>query len=235
MAEDAGGLATTGLRKRRKKRDPTVMPRSWEHWHNAETWRRRELEQRNCSRYHYVKFVEKQKVTRKLKTTRRLLEGALEGGETTEVEALREQLKAHLLDFEYIDKYPRHLPYTCLFPREDNDAQKARRATIRRLIDDAQQPKRRKNAKDIVVFGDGKLMGSRVHGTEDASEAEKNEDESPPTRQDDGAVAPTKKRKIARQVVAKAPTKKRKKARQVVAEAAGADPTVAGAPPRQKL
>ena len=55
-----------------------------------------------------------------------------------------------------------------------------RRATIRRLIDDAQQPKRRKNAKDIVVFGDGKLMGSRVHGTEDASDAEKNEDESPP-------------------------------------------------------
>jgi len=200
MAEDAGGLATTDLRKRRKKRDPTVMPRSWEHWHNAETWRRRELEQRNCSRYHYVKFVEKQKVTRKLKTTRRLLEGALEGGETTEVEALRNQLKAHLLDFEYIDKYPRHLPYTCLFPREDNDAQKARRATIRRLIDDAQQPKRRKNAK-----------------------------------------APTKKRKKVRQVVAEAtnsveaPTKKRKKARQVVAEAAGADPTLAGAPPRQKL
>uniref|UniRef100_A0A7S1AF66 rRNA-processing protein EFG1 n=1 Tax=Noctiluca scintillans TaxID=2966 RepID=A0A7S1AF66_NOCSC len=216
MAEDAGGLAPKGQRERRKmKRDPTVMPRSWEHWHNAETWRRRELEQRNCSRYHYVKFVEKQKVTRKLKTTRRLLEGALEGGEATGVEALREQLKAHLLDFEYIDKYPRHLPYTCLFPREDNDAQKARRATIRRLIDDAQQPKRRKNAKHIVAsVADGKLIENRMHGAEDASEAEKNEDESPPKRQDYSAVVPTKKRK---------------RARRVVAEAAGAEPTEAKA------
>jgi len=225
MAEDAGGLATTDLRKRRKKRDPTVMPRSWEHWHNAETWRRRELEQRNCSRYHYVKFVEKQKVTRKLKTTRRLLEGALEGGETTEVEALRNQLKAHLLDFEYIDKYPRHLPYTCLFPREDNDAQKARRATIRRLIDDAQQPKRRKNAK--APTKKRKIARQVVAKAAGAD----------PTV----AQAPTKKRKKVRQVVAEAtnsveaPTKKRKKARQVVAEAAGADPTLAGAPPRQKL
>jgi len=51
-----------------------------------------------------------------------------------EAENLREQLRSHLADHEYIRYYPKSLPYTSLFPAKDSEASKRRRTEIRQMI-----------------------------------------------------------------------------------------------------
>lgn len=96
------------------------------------------MEVRNSTKYHYLKFIEKQKVERKLKTCRRLLEAAsVEHGGDGDGEVrkdLKKRLRGHLADYEYVEHYPRHLPYNALFPKEDSEASQSRREEIRKLI-----------------------------------------------------------------------------------------------------
>merc|ERR1712232_346549 len=110
------------------------LPRKWVSANHAEDWRREELERRNSKKYHQLRFIEKQKVERKLKSCRRALEKAIASGTAEEVDSLRRELKGHLANHEYIEKYPRRLPYTSLFPKVDTEASKRRRDEIRTLI-----------------------------------------------------------------------------------------------------
>merc|ERR1719356_610411 len=111
-----------------------TLPRKWRRAETADDWHRRELEKKCSTKYHYVKFVERKKVERKLKSCRRELEQALADGKSKEAGALRAQLRTHLADYEYVAHYPRHLPYNALFPAEDNEASIRRREEIRKLI-----------------------------------------------------------------------------------------------------
>lgn len=110
------------------------MPRKWYNASQGEGKRLRELEQRNSSKYHYLKFIEKQKVERKLKSCRGKLEQAVEAGDKAAAKAAREEMKSTLADHEYVTHYPKHLPYNALFPKDDNEASQRRRAQVRTLI-----------------------------------------------------------------------------------------------------
>jgi len=110
------------------------LPRKWRRANDADDWRRQELEKRNCTKYHYVKFVETKKVNRKLKSCRRMILEAVEAGREKEAADLKKELKAHLSDYEYVSHYPKHLPYNALFPKEDSEASRRRREEIRKLI-----------------------------------------------------------------------------------------------------
>eukprot|EP00439_Symbiodinium_sp_Y106_P068552 s175_g11.t1 len=92
------------------------------------------LRRLNCTKYHYLKFVEKQKVERRLKSCKRQLVQAQEAGKEELVGELQKQLRSHLADHEYITYYPKHLPYNSLFPAQDSEASQQRRAEIRRMI-----------------------------------------------------------------------------------------------------
>merc|ERR1711920_658135 len=93
-----------------------------------------ELEKKNKFKYHWLKFVEKKKIARQMKTAKKLLVAAQKDGRETEVAQLRKLLQVHLRDFEYVQYYPKHLPYNALFPAEDSEASRRRRAEIRKMI-----------------------------------------------------------------------------------------------------
>lgn len=105
--------------------------------HAQEDWKRKDMERRNSTKYHYLKFIEKQKVERQLKVCRKkLLEAVQAGDEALETE-LKLELKRHIANHEYIDHYPRHLPYNALFPAEDSEKSVGRRNEIRAMIREA--------------------------------------------------------------------------------------------------
>mmetsp|Transcript_98493 Transcript_98493/g.185123 ORF Transcript_98493/g.185123 Transcript_98493/m.185123 type:complete len:288 (-) Transcript_98493:17-880(-) len=110
------------------------LPRKWRRASELEDWRRKELEKKMFEKYKFVKFLDRKKVDKKLKSCRKSLEAALEEGKDTEVATLRSQLRQHLADAEYIEYYPKHLPYNSLYPKVDSEASQARREKMRELI-----------------------------------------------------------------------------------------------------
>ena len=46
--------------KAKKPDDPNALPRKWKTAEHAEGKRQQDLEQRNCTKYHYLKFIEEQ-------------------------------------------------------------------------------------------------------------------------------------------------------------------------------
>ncbi|EMD32965.1 hypothetical protein CERSUDRAFT_161025 [Gelatoporia subvermispora B] len=66
-------------------------------------------------RYHAIKFFERQKVTRKLKQTKRQLSGTRDSAER---KAIEEKLFALRVDLNYIIHYPKTKKYISLFPPE---------------------------------------------------------------------------------------------------------------------
>jgi len=110
------------------------LPPKWERKQNVEDWRRKELEVRNAEKYKMIKFIERQKVERKLTSCKKKLEAAIKAGNETETASFRTELKGHLADHQYIEHYPKHLPYNALFPKEENDNSRKRRDEIRKII-----------------------------------------------------------------------------------------------------
>merc|ERR1711939_823357 len=102
-------------------------------------------------KYHYLKFIEKQKVERKLGKCRKKLEQATEAGDKKTARVLREELRSHLADFEYVNHYPKHLPYNALFPKEDSESSQRRRAQVRQLIRERLEAKGDDAENDSVV------------------------------------------------------------------------------------
>lgn len=82
-----------------------------------------------------------------MKTCRRLLEAAQADDREAEVVQLRRLMQVHLRDFEYVQHYPKHLPYNALFPAEDSEASRRRRGEIRKLI----RSKVAQNGEDRVI------------------------------------------------------------------------------------
>eukprot|EP00933_Yihiella_yeosuensis_P018870 TRINITY_DN15389_c0_g1_i1.p1 TRINITY_DN15389_c0_g1~~TRINITY_DN15389_c0_g1_i1.p1 ORF type:complete len:310 (+),score=97.05 TRINITY_DN15389_c0_g1_i1:106-1035(+) len=131
-------------------------PRKWKRAEKAEEWRVKELERLNSTKYHYLKFVEKKKVERKLKRAKNMLEKALKEQNEEEAASLREELKSHLADHEYIEYYPKHLPYNALFPVQDSEASRKRRDEIRKMVRAA----REKGGSDAGQKADRFAMGA---------------------------------------------------------------------------
>ncbi|CAJ1457586.1 unnamed protein product [Effrenium voratum] len=141
------------LEKREGVKEATgwKKPKKWYKADSAEEWRRKELERLNCTKYHYLKFVERQKIERRMKSCKRQLEQACQKGQEAEAEALRVQLRTHLADHEYIRHYPKHLPYNSLFPAQDSEASRKRREEIRKLIREELQKEGQPSALDAEL------------------------------------------------------------------------------------
>lgn len=154
-AREAPGDGTAGAVEWR-------TPRKWKRAESVEDWRKKELERLNCTKYHYLKFVEKQKVERRLKSCKRQLVQAQEAGKKEEVGALQKQLRSHLADHEYITYYPKHLPYNSLFPAQDSEASQQRRAEIRRMIREQLAQEGTEAALDAL--GDESQVASKKKG-----------------------------------------------------------------------
>ena len=96
------------------------------------------VERTMATRYHKVKFFERQKVTRKLVQTKKKLKEARERKERKKLEACLAELR---VDFNYILHYPKTKKYISLFPPEvrsgndygGNDADGAEEGRVRSL------------------------------------------------------------------------------------------------------
>ncbi|KAI0365051.1 hypothetical protein BV20DRAFT_779849 [Pilatotrama ljubarskyi] len=80
---------------------------------------RARLERTMATRYHKVKFFERQKVSRKLQQTQRKLSQATDKAERKELEARLTELR---VDLNYILHYPKTKKYISLFPPEVRQA-----------------------------------------------------------------------------------------------------------------
>jgi len=169
---------TPGSQKKEKRQRAAWekgLPPKWEaRTKNAagDSVRRQDLERKNCSKYHYVKFIERQKVERKVRSVRKTLETARHvSSKAVDVGSLESELKEHYADIEYIDHYPRHLPYNALFPKEDSDSSKRRREEVRAIIREG-LAKRRAAGESLNVelrWLDGPKAGASHDGdTKDA-------------------------------------------------------------------
>ncbi|KAI0653307.1 hypothetical protein C8Q70DRAFT_640197 [Cubamyces menziesii] len=81
------------------------------------------LERTMATRYHKIKFFERQKVSRKLAQTKRRLASAGEEEEKEEREKLEARLAELRVDLNYILHYPKTKKYISLFPPEVRQAQ----------------------------------------------------------------------------------------------------------------
>jgi len=126
-----GGEETTQTKNHKQK---NVLPRKWKSAELADEKRQQDLEKRNSLKYHYLKFIERQKVERNLNKTRRKLEAAQEAGDKKAVKTFGKDLRSHLADYEYVTHYPKHIPYNSLFPKEDSERSQKRREQVRCMI-----------------------------------------------------------------------------------------------------
>ncbi|KAL1937859.1 hypothetical protein VTO73DRAFT_12752 [Trametes versicolor] len=83
------------------------------------------LERAMATRYHKIKFFERQKVSRKVQQTKRKLAAATEKGERKEWEARLAELR---VDLSYIVHYPKTKKYISLFPPEVRNAKEGQSA-----------------------------------------------------------------------------------------------------------
>ncbi|EIW54208.1 uncharacterized protein TRAVEDRAFT_74419 [Trametes versicolor FP-101664 SS1] len=83
------------------------------------------LERAMATRYHKIKFFERQKVSRKVQQTKRKLAAATEKGERKEWEARLAELR---VDLSYIVYYPKTKKYISLFPPEVRNAKEGQSA-----------------------------------------------------------------------------------------------------------
>mmetsp|Transcript_40501 Transcript_40501/g.94041 ORF Transcript_40501/g.94041 Transcript_40501/m.94041 type:complete len:304 (+) Transcript_40501:33-944(+) len=205
----AGRAATPDAGAAQAAQKEWRTPRKWKRAEFAEEWQKKELERLNCTKYHYLKFVEKKKVERRLNSCRRQLEAKGAEDNKAEVDALRKQLRSHLADHEYITYYPKHLPYNSLFPVQDSEASKKRRDEIRSMIRkqltlegvtsalDAGEPLEAEVARKSRKTVPSPKVSAEKKGSPEVKAAKKKQEEvadelsSPAT-----AKAPTKKRKV---------------------------------------
>eukprot|EP00746_Dinoflagellata_sp_MGD_P086854 gnl/MRDRNA2_/MRDRNA2_34423_c0_seq1.p1 gnl/MRDRNA2_/MRDRNA2_34423_c0~~gnl/MRDRNA2_/MRDRNA2_34423_c0_seq1.p1 ORF type:complete len:373 (+),score=119.45 gnl/MRDRNA2_/MRDRNA2_34423_c0_seq1:98-1216(+) len=146
------------------------VTKQWRKAEHADDTQKKVLEKKMLNKYHYLKFVEKVKVERKLKSCRKKLVIAIQaaaGGQSAEVAALRKELKQHTEDLEYIEHYPKHIPYNSLFPKEDTEASRKRRDEIRSRI-----------KKEILVTQKGSEVPTveEEAGTNDGNYEDEDED-----------------------------------------------------------
>ena len=82
---------------------------------SSSSWKKRqEIAKKNAEKYQYVRFVEKKKITRKIRQARALLvELSTSGKGTDEAQA---SLNSLLDDMEYVQRFPLDEKYIALFP-----------------------------------------------------------------------------------------------------------------------
>merc|ERR1719316_1070169 len=92
------------------KREHVQYPtKQWRKAEQADEDQKKMLEKKMLNKYHYLKFVEKVKVNRKIKSCRKRLVAAMQAAsdkQAANVTDLREELKMHEADLEYIEHYP---------------------------------------------------------------------------------------------------------------------------------
>ncbi|CAE8639866.1 unnamed protein product [Polarella glacialis] len=191
--------------------DEWRRPRKWMRAEKAEDWRKKELERLNCTKYHYLKFVEKVKIERKLKSTGRFLKVALEAEKEEEAVSLREQLRSHLADHEYIVHYPKHLPYNALFPAQDSDASKKRREEIKKMIRETRA-------------GEGSV-DAEVSAAEDLWKG-KSQNEAPAAKKQEPTASKKKRKAKSSEAPIEEPAASKKKKKAKSSEAAIEEPAV---------
>jgi hypothetical protein len=90
-------------------------------------------ERHRSTKYHKVKFFERQKCDRRIKQTERKLQEATDASARAELE---KQLEAHRTDMQYIRYYPPEQKYISLYAAEQDDAGflEKRRLKMRTLV-----------------------------------------------------------------------------------------------------
>ncbi|KAF4746408.1 18S rRNA maturation protein [Perkinsus olseni] len=77
-----------------------------------------EAEDKLFEKYKYVRFVERQKVERKLKTCRRQLAEIIQGKSEADPQEIQGRMNGLLEDLQYIKFYPHGEKYISLFPKD---------------------------------------------------------------------------------------------------------------------
>eukprot|EP00928_Gymnodinium_smaydae_P082432 TRINITY_DN65779_c0_g1_i1.p1 TRINITY_DN65779_c0_g1~~TRINITY_DN65779_c0_g1_i1.p1 ORF type:complete len:306 (-),score=73.16 TRINITY_DN65779_c0_g1_i1:95-1012(-) len=220
-----GGDAKSDLKSNGEDRRER-LPRKWRRSGELDDSRRKELERRNVEKYKFCKFIEQQKVEKKLKACRRKLEAALQAGKEDDAKALRVELRQHLDDAEYIEYFPRHLAYCALFPKVDSEASKARREQMRKIIREERSAVEAREKEAAALKGSVEaskpVKKKKVKSSKKDEHAEE-ADVAPEPTNDVPAKQKSKKRKALAQEPTEAPSgapavdtatkKKKKKAR----------------------
>lgn len=100
-----------------------------------------EAEDKLFEKYKYVRFVERQKVERKLKGCRRELAECIQGKSEANPEEIQQRINGHLGDLQYIKFYPHGEKYISLFPKDgklkprESAKQKSIRESIRNRLE----------------------------------------------------------------------------------------------------
>ncbi|CAO3644875.1 unnamed protein product [Cunninghamella blakesleeana] len=91
-----------------------------------------EREKELSKKYHKIKHFESQKVSRKLRKHKKMLEGETDENAKKKIEAKIEDLKVKQ---NYILYYPRTLPYVSLFPSTDTDESRGSNSVMNEVMD----------------------------------------------------------------------------------------------------
>ncbi|KAJ1616806.1 hypothetical protein T492DRAFT_1104441 [Pavlovales sp. CCMP2436] len=121
--------------------------------------KRGRLESHRSTKYHKVKFFERQKCDRRIKQAEKKLAAAADATEWAPLEA---ELAAHRLDLQYIRYYPPEHKYISLYPKEGGD--------------DEFVVKRRLKLRELVAARIAKGKGRTDQDDDDESDAEGGEE-----------------------------------------------------------
>ncbi len=112
------------------------------------------LERTMATRYHKIKFFERQKITRRIAQVKKQLEGATEKKEQRKLEARLEELR---VDLNYVLHYPKTKKYISLFPPEvrqgGKDAEQVAREEKEKTETDRQREEVRKWVTEQMEAG----------------------------------------------------------------------------------
>ena len=103
---------------------PATEPSAWK--------KRQDITKKNAEKYHYVRFVEKKKLTRKITKTRALLVELMEKGQDTS--AGQAELRTLQDDMEYVQRFPLDEKYIALFPTTLSEDAKKKQEELRNKI-----------------------------------------------------------------------------------------------------